>query len=122
MGAASVLGLTKGLEPVLWLMIAIICAVVIGRTAAKTFRHGFMVGLIAGAVAPLLQALLFQTYAANNPEISETFKQIPGGLSARTFILLTMPVISLLSGVVLGLLSLAAGRLLQRKSGEVNPA
>lgn len=122
MGVASVLGFTGRLEPLFWLIIGIFCAVVIGRTPARHFRHGFMVGLLAGAFAPLIQALLFESYAANSPEITESFKQIPGGLSARTFILLTMPVISLLSGVVLGLLALVAGRLLTRKSGEVNPA
>lgn len=104
MGVASVLGFTTGIEGLAWLVIGIICVgAIVWKAPGRSFQHGFIVGLIAGAVAPLIQFLFFSTYMANNPELSARFSEIPGGLGARYFVLLLAPIIGLVSGFVLGL-------------------
>ena len=114
MGIASVLGFTRGVEGVLWLIIGLVCAVWIARTTlAKQFLHGFMVGLIGGAIAPLIQVIFFSAYLSNNPETTEQFAQVPVGLSVRSFILVMTPIIGILSGVVLGLLAWAVSKIIK---------
>ena len=115
MGVASVLGFTKGLEPVLWLVIAFFCAVVIARTVrAKHLAHGFLTGVITGGLAPLIQALWFPTYIANNPKVSDQFKQLPPNFSARTLFFVLVPILAIVSGVVLGLLSWVGSKVIKR--------
>lgn len=123
MGLASVFGLTRGIEGTLWLVIAIACAIVIGRKAGtRPFLHGFLVGLIGGAMSPLVQAALFPTYADNNPEAMAQMANIPGDVSPRIFVALLSPVIGLLSGLVMGALSWVAARILGRRASEIRPA
>jgi hypothetical protein len=103
MGVASVLGFTKGLEGLLWLVIAAVCVCLVAwRAPGRWFLHGFCVGLIGGAVAPVIQVLFFSSYMANNPDLATRFAEIPGGMEARYFFLMLTPAIGLLSGLVLG--------------------
>ena len=112
MGVATVLGITKGIEGLLWLIIAIFCAFWIARNVKeKHFQHGLLVGIIAGSIAPLIQVLLFSTYAANNPEIA---RNTPAGWSARTLFLIMTPFIGGVSGLVLGLLAWMAGKIFRQ--------
>ena len=116
MGVASVLGLTKGIEGLLWLVIGIICVLgIVSRAPTRSFLHGFLVGLIGGAVAPIIQFLFFAAYMANNPELSKRFAEIPGGMEAKYFFLMLTPVIGLGSGLVLGLVCWLVAKLAGRK-------
>lgn len=117
MGALSVLGYTQGIEGWLWLAISVFCAGWMGtQLAERRFRHGFLVGLIAAAVASAIQALFFSTYLANNPEFMRAAAALPPGFPLIAIPLIAIPVGGLLSGVVLGLLTLLAGKLLYRSS------
>lgn len=118
MGIASVFGLTRGIEAVLWLVIAVVCAVVVvRRAAAKPFLHGFLIGLIGGSLAPLVQALLFSTYAASNPEVAEASlrQPLPDGMTLRMLFLIMTPLVALMSGVALGGLTWAVERITRKK-------
>lgn len=120
MGVASVLGFTRGVEGFLWLALAIFCAIwITAKVSTKHFLHGFWVGLIAGVVSPLTQFIFFPTYLANNPESAGAFNQIPAGLNARYFVLVTAPFIGVISGIVLGIFSWATAQI---KSRIVRPA
>lgn len=116
MGSASVLGLTRGFEGVLWLVLAAVATGVIVRKAqTRPLLHGFFVGLIGGGLVPVVQFLFFSTYLANNPEVAEQFSRVPSGLGARYFVLILAPVIGLVSAVVLGLICWLGARLAVRK-------
>ncbi|HXF04222.1 MAG TPA: hypothetical protein VNM72_02265 [Blastocatellia bacterium] len=118
MGGASVLGLTRGSEGVLWLVFAALATVVIVRKAqTRPLLHGFFVGLIGGGLAPVVQFLFFSTYLASNPEVAEQFSRVPSGLGARYFVLVLAPVIGLVSGVALGLICWLGARLVVRRKG-----
>jgi hypothetical protein len=103
MGVTSVLGFTKGMEGLLWLAIAVICVfLIVWRAPIRFFLHGIFVGLIGGAVAPVIQFLFFSTYLANNPELATKFAEIPGGMEPSYFVLMLTPIIGVISGLVLG--------------------
>jgi uncharacterized membrane protein YvlD (DUF360 family) len=120
MGVASVLGFTKGLEGLLWLVIAGVCVwLVVGRVPGRWFLHGFYVGLVGGAVAPILQVLFFSTYMANNPDLATKFAEIPGGMEPRMFFLVLTPGIALVSGLVLGLLCWLVAKLARKSRAAV---
>ena len=117
MGVLSVLGFTQGVEGWLWLALGIFCAGWMGtKLAERRFLHGFLTGLIGGAVAPVIQAVFFSTYVANNPEFMDAVGQLPPGISPRLIAVVAIPVGGLLSGVVLGLLTMLAGKFLYRPS------
>jgi hypothetical protein len=123
MGAASVLGLTTGIELWLWLAIGVICvAILVRRVHRKAGLHGFFVGLIGGSIAPVVQFLMFPAYLANNPQLEGDFAQLPGGLEPRYFVLLLAPLAGLGSGAVLGAASWLVGRLVARRNGAAQHA
>jgi hypothetical protein len=118
MGAASVLGLTTGIELWLWLAIGVVCVtVLLRRVHRKVGLHGFLVGLIGGGIAPVVQFIMFPVYLANNPQLEGDFAQVPGGLEPRYLVLLLAPVAGLVSGAVLGAASWLVGRFVARKNG-----
>jgi hypothetical protein len=116
MGVASVLGLTTGIEPGLWLAIGVLCvAVLLRRVHEMVGRHGFFVGLIGVGMAPMDQFFMFPAYRAHNPHLDGEFAQLPGGLEPRYFVLLLAPVAGLVRWAVLGMASWGGGRLRARK-------
>ena len=119
MGFLSVTGLTGAAEPFLWPIIGIVCALIIAMKADRPFVNGFATGLICGAVAPLIQTLLFTTYVANNPWMTEEIKQLPAGVSPRLVFAIQVPLIGLVSGLVLGLLSWLGRKVLSRRRQEI---
>jgi hypothetical protein len=117
MGALSVLGWTRGVEGWLWLAIGIFCAGWMGtQLAERRFLHGFLVGLIGGAASSLIQTIFFSTYLANNPEFSQAAAQLPPGIPLILIPIIAIPIGGLFSGVVLGLLTMLAGKFLYRAS------
>jgi hypothetical protein len=114
MGVASVLGLAQGYGGILWSLIGIFCAIWIARKLrTRHFVHGLLTGAIGGGIAPLIQVPFFSTYLTNNPRAVADLKQLPAGLSVQTFFLILILVIAVLSGLALGLLSWAAGKIIK---------
>jgi len=116
MGFATVLGLTKGIEGWLWLVLAAVCVWAIVRKARTSyFNHGFFTGLLGGGIAPVIQCLFFSTYLANNADLVAQLSQLPGGVTPRYFILAFAPVIGLVSGLTLGLACGLVAKLVGKK-------
>lgn len=117
MGVASVTGVIRmGQEGTAWLVIALVAAPWIAlQVPSRAFGHGFLSGLIAGAIAPLIQATFFNSYLAHNPAAAESFRQLPASASPRLLVLLITPFLALLSGLLLGALSWVAEKALHRK-------
>ncbi len=116
MGVASLFGLTHmPVEPILWFLIALFSAYWIAEnTTAKPFIHGSIAGVLMGILNSIMQSAFFDLYLSNNPAAAEGFKQIPGGISARLFPLITGPAIGVAYGLVVGLLSLLARKILKK--------
>lgn len=119
MGIASLFGWTQNIELVLWIIIAAVAAFPLATNkAGKPFLHGLLAGLLMGVCNSLIQFGFFEMYLANNPAAGEQFSKIPGGISARFFVVLVGPAVGLMYGVFMGLLGLIATKLVERKHRE----
>ncbi len=106
MGLLSVKGFTQKLEPFLWLLFGIATSLVLSKNIDnKTFLHGLLIGLAWGIINGLTRSVFFDVYLANNPQFQQNFQK-------KTFIqprylgLVSGPIIGLITGLVLGGLSL----------------
>ena len=121
MGTLSLFGLTRGIEPVLWLFVALGCAWWLAKTVpSRVFLHGLFVGLLMGIGNSVMQSLFFDSYMASNPESTQAFQQIPGGLSPRIFVLMAGSIVGFVYGLLLGLFALLATKFGKPRSAE-NP-
>lgn len=111
MGVASLYGYTQGIEPYLWIGIAIVGAgVLVRRAKGRLFANGFAVGFMDGIWNGVIEASFFSTYSANNPDAIARFQDGQFSLSPLSF-LISSPVIGLLYGLFLGLMTWGLGKL-----------
>src|SRR5437879_1270629 len=104
MAIASLFGLTRGIEPLLWLGIFIFYAWWIAKhCAGKYFLHGFLVSVLNGVWIALIHAAFFSTFIRNNPEMVASFQKFPLPITLRVFNLIVGPIVGALFGVVAGL-------------------
>ncbi len=115
MGCLALFGLTKGVEPILWLLIYILSALVIAKRAGpKYFLHGFLLGVLNGIWVTLIHAYFFDTYILHNPEMLEQYQKIPQSINPRVMMFIIGPLIGAVTGVVAGLLAILAARIFRR--------
>jgi hypothetical protein len=111
MGAASLFGLTRGIELYLWIVIALIVAVVVARTSnQKQFLHGFLSGTGMGIANGIVQAFFLPIYLSHNPEAADQLNQNSFGFLPEVFIFLFSPLIGIVYGIVVGGFCAAAGK------------
>jgi hypothetical protein len=115
MGVATVLGaIRSGREMWFWLVIFIGSAYLIARIVPRRyFVHGLLAGLVCGSLATLIQAVFLDTYFSHNPEAEQSFSQLP--VEPRIVVLVMTPIIGIISGLVLGVLSAIAGKIFAPK-------
>ena len=102
MGLLSIKGYTQKLEPFLWLLFAIVTTLILSKNIDnKTFMHALLIGLFWGVLNGITQSAFFDQYLANNTNLQERFKQ-SSVIKPRYFVLMTGPVIGLITGLVLG--------------------
>ena len=117
MGIATVFVIPSKIEPAFWLVIFLICAYVIAkRCPAMLFLHGLLLGLANSVWITAVHVLLFDSYIARHAQEAAMMQSMPLPSSPRMMMALTGPVIGLISGVVLGLFALAAGKLVKNPS------
>jgi hypothetical protein len=116
MAFATVFFIPSKIEPAFWLPIFIFCAVVIARAGVpKPFLHGFLVSLVNCVWITTAHILLVDTYLANHAEEAAMLKTMPSPDSPRLMMAMTGPVVGIASGLVLGLFSFIAAKLVKPK-------
>ena len=110
MGILSVRGFTQKIEPFLWLLFGIATSLILSKNIEQPFLHGLLIGIGWGVLNGLIQSSFFDTYFANNPSLQKTFQK-QAFVEARYFVLLAAPVIGLITGLILGGLSLLLKKL-----------
>jgi hypothetical protein len=113
MAFATVYVIPSTLEPFFWLAIFIVCAFVIARYApGRYFLHGLLVSITNSIWITAIHASLFYSYVANHPEYLQMTAGLPEALAAhpRRMMVITGPMIGVLSGLVLGLFSWVASK------------
>ena len=112
MAVATVYFIPSNIEPFCWLAIFLVCAFIIARnTATSRFLHGLCLGLANCLWITAAQFLLFNQYLAHHPRESGFLAQSPLSQHPRLMMAIGGLIIGIVCSVIIGLLSLAAGRL-----------
>ena len=114
MGLATSFGLPDSAEGPVWLAVFAVGACLLAARGGRRFLTGLAAGCVMGALAPLVQAALFDVYVSNHPQFLKEFEHGAVTIDPRLFLLLLALPSALGSGLVLGALTVAAGRLLKR--------
>jgi hypothetical protein len=112
MGLATVFFIPSNIEPFCWLVIFAVCAYIIARQCRTgRFLHGLLLGVANSVWITAAHVLLFSQYIANHAREVEMMKSAP--MPPRIMMLVTGPVIGIISGAVIGLFALLAGKLVK---------
>jgi len=116
MAFATVYFIPSNIEPIFWLVIFIVCAYLIAKNCTeKYFLNGLCVSLLNAVWITVVHILLFDTYIANHSQEAAMMTKMPMPDSPRLMMLMTGPIVGLISGIVLGLFSFIASRLVKKK-------
>ena len=114
MAIATVFVIPSMIEPAFWLVIFLICAYLIAkRSPGMHFVHGLLVGLANSVWITSAHILFFDAYVARHAQEAAMMQNSPLHVSPRLMMAITGPVVGLLSGVILGVFALVAGRLVK---------
>jgi len=112
MAIATVFVIPSNVEPIFWLVILIVCAVIIARVQpTRHFLHGLLVGIVNSIWVTSAHILLFSTYIANHPKEAAMMKNMP--MQPQMMMAVTGPIVGVVSGVILGLFAFVAGKLIR---------
>ena len=116
MGIATVFVIPSRIEPLFWLVIFAVCAYVIAtRCSSRYFLHGLMVSVVNSVWITAAHILLFDNYITNHQQEMAMMTSMPLPDSPRTMMGLMGPAIGVVSGIVLGLFSVAPHKLTSRR-------
>lgn len=115
MGLGTVFFIPSNVEPFCWLVIFFLSASIIGRSnTARPFLSGFLLGLANCAWIIASHALFVDRYLAGHPQEAAMMKAMPSVLSLRLAMFVTGPIPGIVSGIIIGLLSLLAAKLFRK--------
>jgi hypothetical protein len=111
MAIGTVFVIPSNLEPFFWLGIFLICAYLIAtRSSGKYFLHGLAVGIANSVWITAAHVLLFDQYIEHHPKEAAMMATSP--IPGRLMMACVGPLIGVVSGLVLGLFAVIAGKLL----------
>ena len=114
MAFATVYAISPTVEPLAWLIIFPVSAYFIARRAPGSyFLHGLLVGLLNSVWITSAHLLLFDRYIASHAREAEMMAQMP--LSPKTMMLVTGPIVGVVSGIVIGVLALIVHRVVSTR-------
>jgi hypothetical protein len=114
MAFATVFVISSTVEPFCWLAIFVVCAYLIARRApASYFLHGLLVGILNGVWVTSAHVLLFDQYMVRHTREAEMMAGMP--LAPKAMMLVTGPIVGVVSGIVLGILALIVHRLVSTR-------
>jgi hypothetical protein len=115
MAFATISLIPANVEPVFWIIIFIICAYIIARKCTgRYFLHGFLVSLVNSVWITGAHIFFYSTYIANHPQMASMSKQLPLTNHPRLMMLIMGPVFGACFGLVLGLFSFIAGKIVKK--------
>ena len=116
MAIATVFVIPSNIEPIFWLAIFIVCAYLIAKNCSeKYFLTGLFVSLLNAVWITTAHILLFNTYIDNHSQEAAMMSKMPIPDSPKLMMLITGPIIGIISGLILGLLAFVASKILKKK-------
>jgi len=117
MAFATVFFINSKIEPFFWLFIFIISAyLIVKRSKGNYFLSGICVSLLNAVWITAVHIMLFDKYIENHSEEAKMMLDSPLPDSPRLLMLLTGPLIGLISGIVLGLFAFIASKIVKKKN------
>ena len=118
MAFATVSLIPQNFEPLFWLVIFVFCAYVIAKVCpGNYFLHGFFVSLVNCVWIVAVHIVYYKNYMANHPDVASMNKNMPGVLAVhpRLAMAIAGPIFGVASGIILGLFSLIASKIISKK-------
>jgi hypothetical protein len=88
--------------------------VIARRRPNRRFVHGLLLGLANSVWITAAHVSLFDRYVAGHPQEAAMMKSMPLAATPRLMMVITGPLVGLVSGIAIGLFALAAGKLIRR--------
>ena len=111
MGLATIFWVPSNVEPLFWLVIFVICALLTAwQLSSRHFIHGLLVGIVNSVWVTAAHIAWFDRYMANHPREAAMAQSMPLSNSPRLMMALVGPMIGIISGVILGVFCLVAAR------------
>jgi LytS/YehU family sensor histidine kinase len=116
MAFATVYFIPSNVEPLCWLAIFIVCAYLIAKNCTeKYFLNGLCVSLVNAIWITAIHILLFDTYIANHLDEAAMMTKMPIPNNPKLMMLMTGPIVGIISGLVLGLFAFTASKIMKKK-------
>ena len=116
MGTATVYVIPSYIEPLCWLVIFVVCAYLIAKNCSeKYFLNGLGVSVVNSVWITAAHIILFDTYIANHPQEAAMMTTMPMPDSPKLMMLMTGPIVGIVSGLVLGLFAFIASKIMKKK-------
>jgi hypothetical protein len=116
MAIATVFIIPSNIEPFCWLAIFIICAFLIAKNCTeKYFLNGLLVSLFNAIWITSAHILLYDTYIAKHAQEAAMMVKMPITINPKLMMLMTGPIIGVVSGLILGLFAFIASKILKNK-------
>lgn len=116
MAIATVFFIPTNVEPFCWLAIFVICAFLIAMNCAeKYFLNGLFVSLANAVWITSAHILLYDTYLTNHVHEVANMERMQIHLGPKLLMLITGPVIGLISGLILGLFAFVASKIVSKQ-------
>ena len=104
------------IEPAFWLPVFLLCAYMIAKNApGKFFLHGFFVSMVNSVWISSAHILFFDSYMKLNPQMWEMNSHMPMPEHPRLMMLIMAPVFGAGFGLILGLFSFIASKIMKKK-------
>ncbi|MGV3629661.1 MAG: hypothetical protein ACO1O6_00550 [Bacteroidota bacterium] len=115
MGLATVYFIPSNLEPYYWIGIFLLCAYLVAKYArSRYFWHGLLVSVLNSVWITAAHILLFNDYISNHKQEAEMMANMAMSFHPKLMMLVTGPVIGVLSGLILGFFSFLAARMINK--------
>jgi hypothetical protein len=114
MALGTVFVIPSNIEPGFWLLAFVVSAVLIARSGVpKPFWHGFLTSLANCVWVTSAHIIFVQTYIQNHPQEAAMMSKMPFPDSPRLMMLMTGPVVGVVTGLILGFFALLASKFLR---------
>jgi hypothetical protein len=110
MGVGTVFFISSGIEPFLWIGIFLISASLIASECPhRRFLHGLIVGVANSVWITAAHIVFFTHYMGSHAREAAMMKSMPLPAWPRLMMVVTGPVVGIMSGILIGTLALVIG-------------
>jgi hypothetical protein len=110
MGFGTVFFISSGIEPFLWLAIFFVSAYLIARQCAhRRFLHGLIVGVANSVWITATHSVFLTYYLSGHAHEAAMMKSMPLPGWPRLMMMVTGPVVGIMSGIIIGALAVVIG-------------